>query len=213
MVPICFKSALTHCRILLPFQQQQRPPTAWLRNKTTWTPQRRRPCHVNGDAPSPLVCNGSGGRRNIIRLPRRRPSLQHFIRPWICSGSNPDNNGQCLLRRYLKPHHEAKTVRGHWHAFLLGEIQNRPGPIQIIVAIWSRKSRILLHKTEGTSASQKTRPLYVRNSITSRGCNKGVFIGTNIPYVPPVIITSNMTRLKHIGTQTITAQPNARTES
>ena len=29
-----------------------------------------------------------------------------------------------------------------------------------------------------------TRPLFVINSLASRGCNKGVFIGTNIPYVP-----------------------------
>ena len=55
-------------------------------------------------------------------------------------------------------------------------------------------------------------PLYVINSLTSRGCNKGVFIGTNIPYVPFVLTTSNRTRLKHIGTRTITARPNARTQ-
>ena len=40
-----------------------------------------------------------------------------------------------------------------------------------------------------------TQPLYVINSLTSRGCNKGVFIGTNIPYVPSVLTTSNRTRL------------------
>ena len=28
---------------------------------------------------------------------------------------------------------------------------------------------------------KKTRPIYVTNSLTPRGCNKGVFIGTNIP--------------------------------
>ena len=37
-----------------------------------------------------------------------------------------------------------------------------------------------------------------------------LFIGTNIPYVPLVLTTSNRTRLKHIGTQTITARPKAR---
>ena len=30
------------------------------------------------------------------------------------------------------------------------------------------------------------RPIYVIKSLTSRGCNKGVFIGTNIPYVQEV---------------------------
>ena len=47
-----------------------------------------------------------------------------------------------------------------------------------------------------------TRPLYVINSIASRGCIKGVIIGTNIPYVPFVLTTSNITngtRPKHIG--------------
>ena len=46
-----------------------------------------------------------------------------------------------------------------------------------------------------------TRPIYVINSLTSRGCNKGVFIGTNIPYVPFVPTTSNMIQIEHIGTQ------------
>ena len=44
---------------------------------------------------------------------------------------------------------------------------------------------------------------YVFESSPVRGCNKGVFIGTNIPYVPFVLTTSNRTRLKHIGTQNI----------
>ena len=101
LLPICVKSALTRCRILLTFQQRRLPPTARSRIKTSRTPQRRRPCHVNGDAPIPLVCDGSGGQRNFLRLPRRRPSPQHFIRPCTCSGSNPDNNGQCLLRRHF----------------------------------------------------------------------------------------------------------------
>ena len=58
---------------------------------------------------------------------------------------------------------------------------------------------------------KKIRPLYVINSLASRGCNKGVFIGTNIPYVPFILTTSNRTRLKHIGTRTPIARPNART--
>ena len=36
-----------------------------------------------------------------------------------------------------------------------------------------------------------------------------LFIGTNILYVPLLLTTSNMTRLKHIGTRTINPQPNA----
>ena len=56
-----------------------------------------------------------------------------------------------------------------------------------------------------------TRPLYVIRSLMSRGCNKGVFIGTNIPYVPFVLTTSNRTRLEHISTRTIIARPSART--
>ena len=40
---------------------------------------------------------------------------------------------------------------------------------------------------------KNTQPLYVINSLTSRGCNKGVFIGANIPYVPFVPPTSNRT--------------------
>ena len=38
-----------------------------------------------------------------------------------------------------------------------------------------------------------TRPLYVINSLASHGCNKGVLISTNIPYVPFVLTTSNRT--------------------
>ena len=38
-----------------------------------------------------------------------------------------------------------------------------------------------------------TQPLFVINSLASRGCNKGVFIGINIPYVPFVLTTSNRT--------------------
>ena len=90
LLPFCVQSAIMRCRILLPFQQRRRPPTSRSRIETSRTPQRRRPCHVNGSAPSSLVCDGSGGRCNILRLPRRRPSLQHVIRPWTCSGSNPD---------------------------------------------------------------------------------------------------------------------------
>ena len=45
-----------------------------------------------------------------------------------------------------------------------------------------------------------TRPLYVINSLASRGRKKGVFIGTNILYVHFLLTTSNRTRLKHIGT-------------
>ena len=56
-----------------------------------------------------------------------------------------------------------------------------------------------------------TRPLYVINSLASRGCNKGVFIGTNITYVPFVPTTSNRNRHKHIGTRTLIARPSART--
>ena len=57
-----------------------------------------------------------------------------------------------------------------------------------------------------------TRPLYVINSLTSLGCNKGVFIGTNIPYVSFVLTTSNMTQLEHTGTRTMIARPSARTQ-
>ena len=60
---------------------------------------------------------------------------------------------------------------------------------------------------------KNVQPIYVINYFTSWGFNKGVFIGTNIPYVPLVLTTSNMTRLKHISTRNITAQPNARTWS
>ena len=56
-----------------------------------------------------------------------------------------------------------------------------------------------------------TRPLYVINSLSSRGCNKGVSIGTNIKYVPFVLTTSNRTLLKHIGMLTLIAQPSAHT--
>ena len=38
-----------------------------------------------------------------------------------------------------------------------------------------------------------------------------VFIGTNIPYVPLVLTTSNRTQLAHIGTQMMTVRPSART--
>ena len=55
-----------------------------------------------------------------------------------------------------------------------------------------------------------TQPLYVINSLASRGCNKGVFIGINITYVPFVLTTSNSNRLEHIGMQTPIAQPSAR---
>ena len=50
-----------------------------------------------------------------------------------------------------------------------------------------------------------TPPIYVIKSLASQGCNKGVFIGTNIPYINFVITTSNRTRLEHIGTQILIA--------
>ena len=159
------KSALTRRRILLPFHQRRRPPTTRSRIKTSRTPQRRRPCHVNSDETSPLVCNGSGSWRNILRLSRRRPSLQHMSRPWACSGSNPDHNKQWMMRRHFKQHRQANTVEGHGHAILLGKMHNRKGTIQIIVAIWSRKSCRLLHKTARTSTSQK-QTTALRNQLT-----------------------------------------------
>ena len=77
ILPFCVKSAHTRRCTLLPFQRRRRPPTAQSRIKTSRMPQRRCPCHVNSDAPSPLVCNGSGSRRNILRLSRRCP--QHLL--------------------------------------------------------------------------------------------------------------------------------------
>ena len=58
-----------------------------------------------------------------------------------------------------------------------------------------------------------TRPLYIINSLASRGCNKGVFIGTNIKYIPFVPTTSNpnRTRLEYIGTQKPIARPSVHT--
>ena len=56
-----------------------------------------------------------------------------------------------------------------------------------------------------------TRLLYVINSLASRGCNKGVFIGTNISYATFVLTTPNMTRLKHIDMQKTIARPSAHT--
>ena len=56
-----------------------------------------------------------------------------------------------------------------------------------------------------------TRPFYVINSLASRGCNKVVFIDTNIPYVPFILTTSNRTQLEHIGTQNMITRPSART--
>ena len=58
---------------------------------------------------------------------------------------------------------------------------------------------------------KNTQPLYIINSLTSRGCNKGLFIGTNISYVPFVLTTRNRTRLAYIGTRTMTTRPIART--
>ena len=57
-----------------------------------------------------------------------------------------------------------------------------------------------------------TRPIYVINSLASRGCNKGVLISNNIPYVPFVHTTSNRTRIEHIGMRKPIAQPSARTQ-
>ena len=45
-----------------------------------------------------------------------------------------------------------------------------------------------------------TQPFYFINYLASRGCKKGVFIGTNIPYVPFVLTTPNTNQLEHIGT-------------
>ena len=38
-----------------------------------------------------------------------------------------------------------------------------------------------------------------------------LFIGTNIPYVPFLLTTSNRTRLTHIGTRTMIARPSVHT--
>ena len=56
-----------------------------------------------------------------------------------------------------------------------------------------------------------TRPLYVINSLASRGCNKGVLTSTNIPYVPFLLTTSNRNLIEHIGTRKPIARPSART--
>ena len=56
-----------------------------------------------------------------------------------------------------------------------------------------------------------TRPLYVINLLASRGCKKGVFIGTYILYVPFVLTTSNRARFEHIGTRTLIARLSVRT--
>ena len=53
ILPVRVKSALTRRRILLPFHQRRRPPTARSRIKISRTPQRRRPCHINSDVTSP----------------------------------------------------------------------------------------------------------------------------------------------------------------
>ena len=101
LLPFYIQSAITRCRIILPVKQRRRPPTSQSHSKTSRTLQRRRPCHVNGNAPSSLVCDGSGGRCNILRPTRRRLSPQKNIRPWTCSGINPDNHGQRLPRRHF----------------------------------------------------------------------------------------------------------------
>ena len=106
----------------------------------------------------------------------------------------------------FKQHRQENTFEGHGHAILLGKMQNRTGTIQIIVAIWLRKSRRLLYKTVRTSASKKYMTA-LRNQLTY----VGVFIGTNIPYVPFVLKTFNRIRLAHIGTRTMTSRPSVRT--
>ena len=84
-------------------------------------------------------------------------------------------------------------VEGHVHAILLGKMQNRPGTIQIIVAIWSKNLADYFTKIHAHVHHKNTRPIYVINSLASQGCNKGVLIVTNIPYVHFVLTTSNMT--------------------
>ena len=62
ILPVRVKSAISRRSLLLSFHRWQCPPSARSRLKNSRTPQRRRPRHVNSDATSPIVCNGSGGR-------------------------------------------------------------------------------------------------------------------------------------------------------
>ena len=112
----------------------------------------------------------------------------------------------------IKQHRQAKTVEGHGHALLLGEVQNCTDKFKLLWRSGRENLADYFTKMHAQVHHKNIRPLYVISSLTSRGCNKGVFIGTKIPYVPFVLSTSNSNRLKHIRSRTITAQPKARTQ-
>ena len=96
ILPVRVKSALAP-QIFLSFYRRWRPPSARSQIKTSCTPQRCRPRHVNNHVTGPVISNGSGGRRNLLRLSRCRPPTKHVVRPWSRPGSYPDNNGQLML--------------------------------------------------------------------------------------------------------------------
>ena len=122
ILPVRIKSVILRCSLLLSFHRLWRPPSAWSWIKTSRTPQRCRPSHVNSNATSPIISNGSGGRRNLLRLSKFRPSTQHGHWPWSRPWSSPDNNVEWMPWRHFKQHRQTRKVEGYGHAILLDKM-------------------------------------------------------------------------------------------
>ena len=99
---------------------------------------------------------------------------------------------------------KAMDMRFYWVKFRIAQ-----GQFKLLWRSGQENLADYFKKLHAQVHHKTTRPLNVINSLTSRGCNKGVFISTNIPYVPFILTTSNRTRLAHIGTQTMIARPSA----
>ena len=87
ILPVRVKSAISRHSLFLSFYRRWRPSSARSKIKTSRTPQRRHPSHVNSHATGTTISSGSGGRRYP-------PPTKHAGRPWSRPGSYLDNNGQ-----------------------------------------------------------------------------------------------------------------------
>ena len=211
LLPFCVQIAITRCRILLPAQQRRRPPNARSHSKTSRTPKRRRPCHVDGmrqvlsSATEAEVGATFYGCQDAVPLRNTLSDLGNVHGATLIITDNACCDG--ILNNTVKQRRsKAMDMRFYWVKCRIAQ-----GQFKLLWQSGRENIADYFTKLHSQVHQKQIQLLYVINSITSRGCNKGVLIGTNILYVPLVPTTSSRTRLNQIGTQNITAQPNART--
>ena len=119
LLPFFVQSAITHCRIILPLQQRRRPPTARPSIETSRTNQRRRPCHVDGNAPSSLVRDGVEvsatfyGCQDAVPLRNTLSDLGHVQGATLIITDNTCREG--ILNNTVKQRRsKAMDIRFYW---------------------------------------------------------------------------------------------------